>query len=170
MVWLVPKHRLSGRSALWQVGFTIIELMIVVAIIGLLAGIGIPSYRDHVVKGKRTEGKAALVAAASRLERYYTLNNCYPSAACGNPTSPDSATALTNAGIPGFSGDTTGTGAAAAYNISVSVTPQAFTVTAVPRLPFVDARCGNLTLSNIGRKWTQSNGAVDDTTRVDQCW
>ena len=163
----IPEIRSRANTGRRQTGFSIVELMIVVAIIGLLAGIGVPSYRDYVNKGKRTEGKAALTAAAARLERYYTQNNCYPSAACGNPTSPDSATALTNAGIPGFSGDTA---AKAAYNISLSVTPQAFTVTASPASPFTDPLCGNLTLTNTGRKWTQKNGSTDDVTRPEGCW
>ena len=163
----MPEFRPTRESGRRQAGFSIVELMIVVAIIGLLAGIGVPSYRDYVNKGKRTEGKAALTAAAARMERYYTQNNCYPSAACGNPTSADSATALTNAGIPGFSGESA---SKAAYNISLSVTPQAFTVTAVPRAPFTDPLCGNLTLTNTGRKWTQTNGTSDDATRPEGCW
>ncbi len=163
----IPEIRPTRKAGRRQTGFSIVELMIVIAIIGLLAGIAVPSYRDQVNKGKRTEGKAALTAAAARMERYYTQNNCYPSAACGNPTSADSATALTNAGIPGFSGDNA---TKAAYNISLSVTPQVFTITAAPRAPFTDPLCGNLTLANTGRKWTQSNGVSDDATRPEGCW
>lgn len=163
----IPEVRPTRNAGRRQTGFSIVELMIVIAIIGLLAGIAVPSYRDQVNKGKRTEGKAALTGAAARMERYYTQNNCYPSAACGNPTSADSATALTNAGIPGFSGDNA---AKAAYNISLSVTPQAFTITAAPRAPFTDPLCGNLTLANTGRKWTQSNGVADDAMRAEGCW
>jgi len=148
-------------------GFTIIELMIVVAIIGLLAGIGVPTYREYVNKSKRAEGKAALTAAAARLERYYSLNNCYPSSACGSPAATDSASALTVAGIQGFSGENA---AKANYNISVTFVAQTFTLTATPKSPFTDSKCGNMTLSNTGRKWTQSNSTTDDVTRVDGCW
>lgn len=150
-----------------EMGFTIIELMIVVAIIGLLAGIGVPSYREYVNKSKRAEGKAALTAAAARLERYYSLNNCYPSSACGSPAATDSPSALTAAGIQGFSGENS---AKAYYNISLTFAAQTFTVTASPKAPHTDAKCGNLTLSNTGRKWTQSNGSTDDASRVDGCW
>jgi type IV pilus assembly protein PilE len=148
-------------------GFTIVELMIVVAIIGLLAGIGVPSYRDYVNKSKRAEAKAALTAAAARLERFYSVNNCYPSAACGSPLATDSVSALAAAGIQAFSGDNA---SKAYYNISLTFAAQTFTVTASPKSPHVDTLCGNLTLSNTGRKWTQSNGTSDDTTLVPNCW
>jgi type IV pilus assembly protein PilE len=157
----------NSRSQRLQAGFTIIELMIVVAIIGLLAGIGVPSYREYVNKSKRAEGKAALTAAAARLERYYSLNNCYPSSACGSPAATDSSTALTAAGIQGFSGESS---TKAYYNISLTFAAQTFTITATPRSPHTDATCGNLTLSNTGRKWTQSNGTTDDVSRKDGCW
>ena len=159
----VHRHTIHLRQA----GFTIVELMIVVAIIGLLAGIAVPSYRDYVNKSKRAEAKAALTAAAARLERYYSLNNCYPSSACGSPTSADSAAALLNAGIAGFSGENS---TKAYYNISLTVAAQTFTVTAAPKSPHADATCGNLTLSNTGRKWTQKNGSTDDVARIDGCW
>ena len=148
-------------------GFTLMELMIVVAIIGLLSAIAVPGYQDYVRKGKRTEGKAALTAAASRMERFYTQNNCYPSAAttCANATS--SGLALTAAGIPAFSGDNA---ANASYDITVTFNPQDFTIFAAPRAPFADPLCGRLTLTNTNRKWTQSNGAADDAAPVAGCW
>ena len=148
-------------------GFTLIELMIVVAIIGLLSMIAVPGYQDYVRKGKRTEGKAALTAAASRMERFYTQNNCYPSPAttCANATG--SSLALTAAGIPAFSGDNA---ANASYDITATFNPQDFTIFAAPRAPFADPLCGRLTLTNTNRKWTQSNGAADDAAPVAGCW
>ncbi len=62
-------------------GFTLIELMITVAIVALLAAIAIPSYQDSVWKGKRAEAKAAIFKALQAEERFYTQNNtyaCYP--------------------------------------------------------------------------------------------
>ena len=58
-------------------GFTLIELMITVAIVALLAAIAIPSYQDSIWKGKRGEAKTALLKALQAEERYYTQNNAY---------------------------------------------------------------------------------------------
>ena len=53
-------------------GFTLIEAMIVVGIIGLIAAIGYPSYRDQVIKSRRAEGMGALLELADRMERHYS--------------------------------------------------------------------------------------------------
>lgn len=60
-----------------QPGFTLIELMIVVAIVGILASIAYPSYRQQVLEGRRSEGRAALLALAQAQERFFTLNGTY---------------------------------------------------------------------------------------------
>ncbi len=58
-------------------GFTLVELLIVVAIVAILASIAIPSYQSHMQKTRRAEGQAALLEALNTQERYYTLNNTY---------------------------------------------------------------------------------------------
>jgi type IV pilus assembly protein PilE len=58
-------------------GFTLIEIMIVIAIIALLAGIGIPSYRDYVMRGQITTATADLADGRIRLEQYFQDNRTY---------------------------------------------------------------------------------------------
>lgn len=58
-------------------GFTLIELMIVLVIVGILAAVGYPSYQRQVLRAHRTEGLTALQQAATQMERYYTNNNAY---------------------------------------------------------------------------------------------
>ncbi len=63
-----------------QRGFTILELMIVVAILSLLAAVTYPSYNQYVLRGNRSEGRAALLDTAAKLERFYSDNNRYATA------------------------------------------------------------------------------------------
>lgn len=64
-----------------QQGFTLIELMIVVAIIGILATIGYPNYRDYVLRSENALAQSAMVELSVALERYYSENNSYKDAA-----------------------------------------------------------------------------------------
>lgn len=143
-----------------QRGMTLIELMIVVVVIAILAAIGYPSYTEQVNRGRRGEGKSALLKAAQQMERYYTLNNCYPSAACAPNNAAASAAALTAAGIRGYSGDDP---TESWYAITVTVNPQDYTLTATPQ-NFADPKCAVLTLSNTGVK-TKSG-----TDTLQNCW
>lgn len=68
-----PRH--APVSA--QGGFTLIELMIAVAVIAILASIAVPSYRGYVERATRTDAHAGLMEAAGQLERCYTVNNSY---------------------------------------------------------------------------------------------
>jgi type IV pilus assembly protein PilE len=143
-------HRLAG--------FTLIELMITVAIVAILAAIAYPSYMGQVRKGKRAEAKAKLLQAVQRQERFYTDNSAY---------SADLAPLFGMAGGTAvYSGDANDAGSP--YRITV--TPAAggiatgFTLTATQNGGFADPSCGNLTLTNTGVK------GITGTSTVRNCW
>ncbi len=68
-----------------RTGFTLIEVMITVAIVALLATIALPSYNEHVIRGKLTEATSALADLRVKLEQYYQDNRHYSSTATGCP-------------------------------------------------------------------------------------
>lgn len=156
------------RKVVRQHGFTLIELMIVIAIIGIAAALAYPSYIEQVRKTRRSDGKAALLEAAQVLERCYTEFNRYnaPAAAPGCP-------AVNGAGN-GLAGAYT-TSKEGYYTIAAgSLTATAFTLQATPAAGHSDDndatksnRCGVLTYSNTGLK-----GVVPATGTLSAavCW
>lgn len=108
-------------------GFTLIEVIIVVAILAILATIAVPSYMESVRKSKRADAQGALLGLAGSMERYFTENNSYCSAAqqAGGadvgtcPAADDAATSDT--GLPAFFGSTVPLdGGEAYYNLTIA--------------------------------------------------
>lgn len=140
-----------------QQGFTLIELMIVMAIVGILAAIAYPAYTDSVRKSRRADAKAALLEDAGFLERYYSTNFRY-TAAAGGSTGPT----LPVLQVPRE------TGATATYNLSLqAVSDSSYTLQAVPTGAQTGDRCGTLTLTHLGVRGVSS--ASSGVTATD-CW
>lgn len=74
-------------------GFTLIELMIAVAIIGILASIALPAYQQYVLRANRADAQAILMETVQYMERYFTTNNSYADAPLLTNQSPKTGTA-----------------------------------------------------------------------------
>jgi type IV pilus assembly protein PilE len=127
-------------------GFTLIEVMIVVAIIGILAAVAYPSYVEQVKRGKRADAQTALLEAAQYMQRYYAANNGFKDAVL-----PDGYKSVPKSG---------GT---ATYTIALAVGSdnRSYTLTASPEK--ADSKCGKLKLDDTGKKTTEYGTAAD-------CW
>src|SRR5512143_1371911 len=87
----------SGR----QTGFTLIELVIVVVIVGILAAIAMPAYQEYVKRGNRAAAKSEMMDIASREQQYLLANRCYADLATLGYTLPGNLTGKYTAGITG---------------------------------------------------------------------
>jgi type IV pilus assembly protein PilE len=112
-----------------QRGFTLIELMITVAIVAILAAIAIPNYRDYVVRSQFTEAKTGLADLRVRMEQFYQDNRVFPSACVSGTPSAGQIQASAgdhfafDCGSPSTSGYTitaTGSGPMAGFVFAVS--------------------------------------------------
>ncbi len=84
------KEKMAERIAVYQQqrGFTLLELLIVLAIIGILSAIAIPAYRDYIIRGKITEATSNLGDMRIKLEQFYQDNRTYVGACVGGTVAP----------------------------------------------------------------------------------
>jgi len=135
-------------------GLTLIEVMIVVAIIGILAAIALPTYNNHIIRARRAEAKIALMDLSARMERYFAENNTYATAsiAAGNAITD---LLLSDQSSEGW------------YTLSISAqNATTYTLQASPNgtQAAEDTGCATFTLNNLGTR------AVSGTATVQECW
>lgn len=146
----------QGKRTRYPAGFTLIELMIVVAIVAILAIIAYPSYTRYVVRTNRAAAEACLSEYANYMERYYTTNlrydqdadgtnNPFPDRECQRQTADNYTYALGPVGKSQF---------------TLTATPQGAQATR-------DTKCGKLTLDEAGKRGA-GNGSDDALTKA--CW
>lgn len=125
-----------------QRGFSLTELMITVAIIGILVAIAYPSYSSHMRKTRRNMAQACLLENAQVLERIYTANLSYEEAE--DPSCSDDVLAF--------------------YDVALASPPTnlTFTLTATPKGAQVKDECGKLTLNEKGQRTSEGDAS--------RCW
>ena len=163
---MTQSTRGSRDEARRHAGFTLMEVMIAVAIVGLLAAIALPAYNFAVTKGKRSEGRAAITDLMQQQERYLTQTGCYGYQSSGACTV--FAAGATNVPFKTYSGTSL---SSSAYTLGVRacvVTPtpslqDCAEVFAQPRAPFDDPKANELWTRSTGEK-----GCSGSDTSV--CW
>lgn len=128
-------------------GFTLIELMIVIAIIGILASIAYPSYTTYVERGRRSDGQSALLDLSHRMDQYFSENKSYEGAT------------LAQLGVKAISPE-------GYYTLSIgNLSNNTFTANATPIDAQSSDNCGTLTMNQLGQRgFTGAGGSLAD------CW
>lgn len=136
------------RKPITSPGFTLIELMVVVAVVAILAAIALPAYQEQVRKSRRGQAQADLVELTQRAERFHTVNNTYDGFWATVPAehrvSPRTGSSF--------------------YDISADEDANEFLLTATPRAgtPQAVDRCGAMTINQAGTKTHEGGADRDD--------
>jgi len=151
-------------------GFTLVEMLIVLAIMAILGSLAWPSYAGYIVRTRRTEGQVALIEAMQRQERYFARHNTYIafSAASDDPQAAE---------FSWWSGNTPG---ASAYELDGAACPgralaDCIEIRARPGTARVDGRfrdpdCGALTLDSLGAQGAEGMQAGQGVGASGRCW
>lgn len=141
-------YRKFGKN---MAGMTLVELMIVIAVLAILTGYAVPAYNDYVIRANRSEAIDALLAAASCQERLYTKRNRYDSTA---------GTCMTNT-------NTTSNNYRIRFSNFDDADGQSYTLQARAKNAQLKDSCGNLTLTDKGVRDAKGASGV---AQIADCW
>ena len=162
-----PGHPNDASRLRRQGGFTLIELMITVAIVGILAAVAYPSYREYVAKSRRVEAQALLMQSVQWMERFYAENYSYSANTAG--------VAVTDASMFPARYSRSPASGTAAYTITVNATATTFTVTAARTGTMAADKCGNFQITHTGVKQLatgtySSTAGATQVAAMQSCW
>lgn len=155
---------MMSSKSLAHKGFNLIELMVVVAVIGVLTTIALPSYNEYIAKSRRAEARTQLLSAQQWVERIYSESYTY-----ATNTSGDSISGLL-ALQPFKQSPREG---AASYTLGIVADASSYTLTATRTGPAAADKCGDLTLTGTGLKSVVSYNTSKYSTlsaAVNACW
>jgi type IV pilus assembly protein PilE len=149
----------ADTSYCHQSGFTLIELMVVIIIIGIILKIAVPAYTSSVLASHRTDAKTALLDLATREEKFYSVQNKY------SATASDlyGYTASTTSGFPDPQ-----SGSTAYYTLTVTASPTSAFQAKAALITAGDA-CGTFTIDNTGLTGNQDSSSGTAITGI-SCW